>query len=49
MKSLERGQVARDVDSAVEGSSGDSDGEMDRIGASIEAYSDRALLVSIEF
>lgn len=39
VKSFERAQVAKDVDSADEGSSSDSDGEMDRVGASLEAYS----------
>ncbi|KAG2352136.1 mitochondrial carrier domain-containing protein [Suillus spraguei] len=44
VKSFERAQVAKDVDSADEGSSSDSDGDMDLVGASLEAYSDRALL-----
>ncbi|KAG2352142.1 hypothetical protein BDR07DRAFT_1439303 [Suillus spraguei] len=39
VKIFERAQVAKDVDSADEGSSSDSDGEMDHVGASLEAYS----------
>lgn len=51
MKGLEtqRAPAARDVDGVDEESSDDSEGEMDRVGASLEAYSDRALLVRIEF
>ncbi|KAG1724935.1 uncharacterized protein EDB91DRAFT_1087289 [Suillus paluster] len=45
MKSFERPPAMRDVDGANEESSDDSEGEVDRVGASLEAYSDRALLV----
>ncbi|KAG2126264.1 uncharacterized protein EDB93DRAFT_1257639 [Suillus bovinus] len=47
MKSLERAPAVRDVDGVDEESSDDSEGEMDRVGASLEAYSDRALLAVV--